>query len=313
MNEKITSNILESTECLCAFLILNYETYWETFNCVESIFSTVGKDKIDDGVCSITIVENGSKNESLKKLIDKYRLSKHIHVISSETNQGFAKGNNIGFKYIKDNYHVRFICMINSDILLTDNHFLSKLISNYDFTKFDVAGPNVVLRNNNRLNPIHSTLLNVCDVDKSIRNMSFRLKMCELHIEPIYAALVRIKNIIFKKPSNTSNEKTIRKLDLSNGEQIHGCFIIFSETYIQKFDGLYPETFLYGEETLLRLRCQRAKLNIWYLPEIKSLHNESQTEKFIGGNINERHKKRFKNMIYSTKVIREYMSCLDVL
>lgn len=307
------NNSVQRSQCLCAFLILNYETYWESISCVKSIFATIGKEKVDSGICPIIIVDNGSKNDSLPKLKLEYKKEEYIYIVSSRTNLGFAQGNNIGFKFIKDNFDANFICMINSDILMTDNDFLDKLIADYESTNFDVAGPNVVSPNSSCLNPQHSILLDINAADKLIRELSFRLKLCDLHLEPIYAALVRVKNIIAKKDYNTFGEGTTRQLDYKIGDQIHGCFIIFSERYIQKFDGLYNETFLYCEEALLRLRCQRAEMEMWYLSDISALHNESRTEKFIGGCINERHRKRFNNTLNSVKIVKKYISYSDKL
>ncbi|MGN8656025.1 glycosyltransferase [Blautia obeum] len=299
--------------CTCAFLILNYETYWECFDCVKSIYTSIGKNIIDSGACVIVIVDNGSQNDSLQRIKNKYRSERNIYIIASHTNLGFAKGNNLGFRYIKDNFKAKFICMINSDILITDDDFLSKLVINYENCKFSVAGPNVVLPSGTPLNPMKSNLCDSDTADVAIKNLMLKLKLCDLHIEPLVAAWMRVKNKFTQRNKSLTGVGKTRKLECMAGEQVHGCFIIFSEEYIEKFDGLYDKTFLYGEETLLRLRCTRCKMSMWYLADLHALHNESRTEKYTGGKVNERHKRRYTNMLNSLKVVEEYLADLNEL
>ena len=52
---------------------------------------------------------------------------------------------------------------------------------------------------------------------------------------------------------------------------------------------------------------------MWFLSDLKAIHNESQTEKFIGGNVNVRHRRRYINMLHSMKVIRDYVETREEL
>lgn len=307
MVETSTENIGNMNKCLCAFLILNYETYWETFNCVKSIFETIGENSVEEGTCQIVIIDNGSKNDSLQKIRAEYKDVSGIHIIENKINMGFAKGNNSGFLYAKESIRPNFMCLINSDIVMTDKNFINKLVNGYAKNKFDVAGPNVALPNGTCLNPMRSTLIDVKSANEAIHNLTFRLRLCNLHIELFYAIFLRIKAKLGNNQNTPNNSGYSRQLDLNLGEQIHGCFIIFAKSYIDRFDGLYNKTFLYGEEALLRMRCLRTNMSMWYLSDLFALHNESQTEKFIGGNIAERHRRRHKNMLNSIKIIRNYL------
>ena len=94
---------------------------------------------------------------------------------------------------------------------------------------------------------------------------------------------------------------------------IHGCFLIFSKHYIDVFDGLYDKTFLYGEEILLKLRCERAGMKMWFLSDLKALHNESQTEKYIGGKVNEKHRRRYINVLNSMVLVKEYIEDENII
>jgi GT2 family glycosyltransferase len=291
------------------FLILNNETYWETNNCIKSIYKTIGDDRISSGMHEIVIVDNGSKNESLSKLKANYDDVDGIHVLSTGENLGFAKGNNYGFQYAKEKLKPDFIVMINSDVIMTDIGFEEKLAADYEKYKFGVAGPMVSLENGNILNPSHSRLITAEAVRKRINLLRREVLLCKLKIQPIFAAGRRMKKKLHK-PKNLWDGK--EELDLKAGFLLHGCFLIFSKEYIDRFDGIYDKTFLYGEELLLRLRCMRADMKMYVLPDIEGLHKESRTEKFIGGNINERHLRRYKNMLDAIRTVYDYMVSEDI-
>ena len=89
------------------FLILHFNTIKDTKRCVESIRERYSK-------VNIVIVDNGSSNNSGEELKKYYKDDKNIHMVISKDNLGFACGNNLGIKYIKDHIDTDFIIMINS-------------------------------------------------------------------------------------------------------------------------------------------------------------------------------------------------------
>lgn len=308
IDNKINNLIIEKQEKI-VFLILNYETYWETNKCVNSIFETIGQHEISSLKHEIVIVDNGSTNNSLLKLHDYYDAVDGIHILKTEENLGFAKGNNLGFIYAKKFLAPDFIVMINNDIIMLDSDFEKKLIIEYKKYEFSIAGPDVMLPNGISLNPCFSSLKRPQDVKKKICELKKRVMLCKIGIEPIYAAWIRIKR---KFEKNRNKWDGNARLNLSDGFQLHGCFIIFSNKYICKFNGIYDKTFLYGEESLLRLRCLRAEMKMCFLNDIKALHNESKTEKFICKHTNQRHLKKFNNMLDALGHIYKYMMSDEV-
>ena len=76
------------------FIILHYLAEEETYRSVDSI-----KNKIDVEEYKIVIVDNGSPDQSGERLQRKYSNESKIDVILTGKNLGFAKGNNVGFKY----------------------------------------------------------------------------------------------------------------------------------------------------------------------------------------------------------------------
>ena len=83
--------------------------------------------------------------------------------------------------------------------------------------------------------------------------------------------------------------------------------MIFSKDYISKYDGLYSETFMYGEEDILKWISIRDNLKMLYLKDISIYHKEDvSTDKVFG---NERKKRLFyyKWNIDSLEKLKELM------
>lgn len=120
------------------YVILHYLTYDVTVECVEKVLNQLGKDDV------IVIVDNGSHNKTGKKLFNKYRKYKNVHTILNDKNLGFAKGNNLGFKYLKDNFDMDLIVMMNNDVLIEQDNWRKQLISIYDKEQFDLLGPEIL-------------------------------------------------------------------------------------------------------------------------------------------------------------------------
>ena len=288
------------------YVILNYETWWETLECVKSILHVYDGDLRDDG---IVIVDNGSTNDSVERLKQEYQDAENIFLIENKINLGFAKGNNVGFQYCKYEMNCDFIVMMNSDIIIQDPQFRQKMIDAYGSGQFAVAGPNVINPDGTKLNPVYSGLITRKDIEKRIEESRRRILLCKLGLDPLASATQRIRNMAFGKRNKQGNAETGEQfeIDLQNGVQLQGCFFIFSPIYVKAFDGLYERTFLYGEETLLRLRCKRAGMKMAYLDQITVLHKESRTVKHIKGSLTEKHLRRFQYTLEAMQIIHDYM------
>ncbi|MCK1159026.1 glycosyltransferase [Streptococcus uberis] len=97
------------------FSVLHYQLSEVTINCVNSILKN-----IDD--VEIVVVDNCSPNSSglfLEKLFESFT---NVKCIKTKTNLGFAKGNNLGYLYLKS-IGCDYICCINNDILITQSNF----------------------------------------------------------------------------------------------------------------------------------------------------------------------------------------------
>ena len=123
-----------------AIVILNYNGWEDTIECLESLETTLNSYKY---VVSLIVVDNDSKNESVDKLTDfmsrsygndfccttdDYEASSYKCVLyQSKSNLGFSAGNNIGIR-ISQQRKCDYVMLLNNDTIVDDG-FLPPLVS----------------------------------------------------------------------------------------------------------------------------------------------------------------------------------------
>ena len=218
------------------FCILHYLVKDVTINCVNSIMQ-----KCKGENYAMVIVANACKNNCGKELQKLYKNNNKVKVIINKTNLGFAKGNNVGFRYLKK-LGCDYIVMLNNDTLLLTNHFGEEIIKEWKKSKFDVMGPEIIVINN-RVYLYGSPIWTKKHFKKAIQMDKILILLSHLHLLRL---LVKLKD----KKENHQEVKEA-KMKYQKDAFLHGCCFIFSKNYIDKFDGLDDRTFLYGEEALL--------------------------------------------------------------
>lgn len=243
------------------FLILNYNSISELKECVESI-QRYGQDYF------IVVVDNGSEASEVGQLVKYCGEREDIYLIKSAENLGFARGNNLGFRYIRQNIRCNYIAMINSDTLLISSGFCEQLDSAYAKYRFAVLGPDILP---SRANPIINELDHKEKVLRAIRETELLIKVMGIPgVNFGYLGFNKMKNKVYA-PNRENLQKPIE------GCVLHGCFLVFSELYTR--NGLCDETFLYGEEDILAKDCRDNELKMLFYPNIKIIHNESKATK----------------------------------
>ena len=109
-----------------AFVVLHYGDATVTMEAIESIRSL---DR-DGRNVSVIVVDNASPNgtgEQVKKQID---FLPDFYYIHNEENLGFARGNNVGFKYAKNELKADFIILMNNDAVIESGDFFALVVVN---------------------------------------------------------------------------------------------------------------------------------------------------------------------------------------
>lgn len=276
------------------FVILHYYTQKDTISCVESIQTKMKKENYE-----IVIIDNGSKNESGKLLKKKYENEDKIHVLIQKENLGFAKGNDIGFKYAKEQLKCNYIVLLNNDTCILQEEFFNLIKEEYNKSGFAVLGPKIYLLKN-QINPVNLNSLSIQRIKKELRSDSLNLFFSYMGLYPLYTNTKKwIKKLLKKNiVQNLADVNTYYKNII-----LHGCCLIFSPIYVEKFNGLDERTFLYHEEELLFYRLQKNKMISVYNPKIEIFHAEDSATNAI--TVTDRKKRIFvyKNKIKSGKIL----------
>ena len=117
-----------------AILLLNYNQFDETRDCLESLRKQVYKR------FKIYLVDNGSNKEALSEFLSKYP---EVILIRNERNLGVAEGRNVGLREIlKSDYS--YILILDNDTIIEDNEFLEKMLHSMYLFDTDILGPLII-------------------------------------------------------------------------------------------------------------------------------------------------------------------------
>lgn len=254
------------------FVILHYETINDTEQCLRSLEKFLAYEGV-----SIVVVDNGSKQGKLNNLKECYKDIKSIIFLRSESNLGFAKGNNIGFRYAKNHLNPDFIILTNSDTVFEQKDFINTLEEAYGCNKFDVAGPKIIsMVDGKNQNPVMKIYNSKKDVQKRLFKFRVLLLFSYLNCDS------KIKDCFSKEIQEVDNSE-------SADVQLHGACLIFSKNYIDKFDGLYDKTFMYGEESILKYIIDKNNMKMEYVDKLEIYHKEgSSTDTIYGKGVRKR-------------------------
>ena len=120
-------------------IILNYLAYKTTIDTVNSFLNQ------NSNGCQIeyVIVDNFSSNDSFEVLKKEYKLHSNIHVVKTDSNLGFARGNNFGYNELIKIINPDFVIVSNDDILLPKEGLYEWIEKAYKKYNFAVLGPDI--------------------------------------------------------------------------------------------------------------------------------------------------------------------------
>lgn len=289
-----------------SFVILHYCSIDDTIRCIDSI-----KNNCLDDNYSIVVVDNASPNNSGKILRDQYENDEIIHIIFNSENLGFAKGNNIGFKYAKEKLGANFIILCNNDTYLVQDNFTDLIEEEYKDSGFAVLGPKIVLKDGS-INKVRMNVISIKQLKKIRRKKIITYITSLFYVNKIYNffKLLLKKILIGLKLKRIDTDEANYDVRYEN-IVLHGCFLIFSRNYIDLFDGIDDRTFLYLEEDLLAIRLQKNGLKSVYSPKLIIHHNEDGATDAISSSSRNKNIFISKNWLKSSKIVLSELRKLD--
>lgn len=277
-------------------VILNYVSYDVTLNCVKYFQNQPQTRNINT---KIIIVDNDSPNESFNILKKTYSEDKNIEVVKTKQNVGFANGNNYGYKVLTKYMNPDFVIMSNSDAYVKKPGLYEWIQKEYSIYNYGILGPAIFSVNGN----FYQSPIN--NFSKDIKQINSYKKRLQVGIVKSY----------IKKILNLSIEQKIDKWEnpyfkeYHTDKTLHGAFQVFSKRYFNYYDLPYDSnTFLYMEEYILRLRCEKYSLPMVYSPSYKVDHLQAvSTNKITKTNASRMLFKR-KNMLKSLEAYTKFLN-----
>lgn len=271
------------------FVILHYYTIDDTKKCVDSIRNNVKKYKI-------VIVDNGSKNGTGKELYDYYQNDKNIVVIINEKNVGFANGNNIGIDYMKKNYKIDFLTVMNNDVELIKCNFENNIINEYKNSKFGILGPQIMTLNGDlKTNPVEDIINTNKKVKAILTKKIIKLILCFIYLD-FFVKEGNRKKIYKNKYDNNTRYENVK---------LHGACLIFSNEYFKEYKHLNEKTFLYFEEDILYIEALKKNIKTVFNPNLKVFHKEDSSTNAVTKTNHKKNMFVLKNEITSLLVLRK--------
>ena len=220
---------------MIGIVILNYETWDVTLQCMESIMEAENEEMI-----RIYLVDNASTRKKPKE-IDRFIEQHSVTYIEAAENRGYAAGNNLGIcQALKD--QCTYVLITNNDIRFRSASIyrLKQLLESSD--RIGIVGPQVV-----GLDGIHQP----------------SVAMYRTGIREIFH---------FYTGFRCFHRKAMREyqgMDQDAGGQypvyhVSGCCFLMNRKAAETLYPLDENTFLYDEELIIGIRMEQAGLQTWY-------------------------------------------------
>lgn len=246
-------------------VILNYQSWSDTIECLESLFQLKYENK------EIIVVDNASPNNSHEKLINwatennllfNVLLEKELGQVSSldrknsfsflkaTANRGFASGNNLGIRYVLQKNDHDYIWLLNNDTTVDPNS-LAELVN----------GAETDQSQNKRVGIWGSKLLyfHKPHLIQALGGKLDRRSFTTSHLH---------------EGEQDSASHNVLSLPL---DYVVGASLFVSRKFIEEVGLLNEDYFLYFEELDWAERSRKAGFELGYVPTSRVYHKEGST------------------------------------
>nr|WP_205395998.1 glycosyltransferase [Streptococcus lutetiensis] len=274
------------------FVVLHYMVPDETIECVNSILNNVN---VGNAKLNIVVVDNGSTNDSFSILSKEFTDEKKVVLLRSQKNLGFARGNNIGYKYAKEILKSDYIALINNDTIIYQDDWIMKANELYKMYDYAVLGPDIITMDNYHQNPFYPTKWNLKSLRRARMKQKIKLILTYIGIDEL-----------FLKHNESELENKYLDHEILDAD-LHGACFVFSRNYIDIFDGLCEDTFLYMEEEILKLYIDMYHLHTLYSPQLTIYHKEDAATNAVSKTPRKKKITKYKYWLESSKVLEKLL------
>ncbi len=224
-----------------SIIIINYNTFDLTSRCISSVYENLKEDNFE-----IILVDNASVECNPDLFLEKFPT---IHLIKSEANVGFSKGNNIGIKSAK--YDT--ILLLNSDAFLTDS-------STWEAVEYLQKNKNIA---------VITGQLQYPDGRVQHNCQSFP------HVTKSIIEKLRLHKLLSKKKRGAFLQGFyFDYTQKGHPDWVWGAYFMFRKEKLEKLphQQLNDDFFMYGEDMLWCFEFRKLGYEVVYFPQIKIIH-----------------------------------------
>ncbi len=253
-------------------VILNYNNYLDTINCIESVYTFNTSD------AKYIVVDNGSTNPDATREIDKYlrnRFPNDYMVVKdtdspldyyptavfciSENNDGYARGNNKGLKIAFADNSISDILVLNNDVLFTSD--ILQQLKKYLYRLNDVAVISPLLYKKNGK-----------DIDYNCARKNISNNELVLNYLFMDHNFLGIKNTLKEKRLILKSDPELIDSEYVEIELPSGSCMLINKAVFNKIGGFDPGTFLFYEENILYKKFSLLGLHSYLIPCVSCIH-----------------------------------------
>ncbi len=265
-----------------AVLILNYNNYEDTINCIDSV------EKYNTAPIKYIVVDNGSKRENVVDALSAYLNNKfgdeflqieessevkklpYMTFLVSKVNDGYACGNNKGLRLAYADDEIDKVMVLNNDVLFVE----------------DIIPPLSEAIDSDSHIGIVSPLL----YKKDMADLDYN---CARRCEGVWRTIERFI-FYYINPFGIKNQWDIKQKYLLDRPELRyterfeialpsGSCMLFSKKLFEDIGSFDPNTFLYNEENILYQKLHAIGKTNWIFPKLKCIHlGASSTKHEVG-------------------------------
>jgi GT2 family glycosyltransferase len=225
---------------LLSIIVLNYKKSHLTIECMNSLYKNY-KNELEGNVFEIVIVDNGSRDGSVKSLQTEVQNEKfkNVKILENKENSGFSKGANIGAKSAAG----ELFLFLNNDTIVNDE---------------GIARMAEFMKQNDEISILGGKLSNSDGTEQASVGKFYSIKN-------VLLLLLGMQRIGL----TDRNPKQIQEVDW-----VKGGLMMVRKSVFEKLNGFDEQIFMYTDDMELCFRARSLGFRTFFYPDVSVVHED---------------------------------------
>lgn len=256
---------------MVGIIILNYNNWEDTINCIESV------EKFNTAEVKYIVIDNGSTRAGTVEALDKYMTDTftekyqkivegdntgvlpYMTFLVSQTNDGYAKGNNKGLRLCYEDPEIDELLILNNDILFIQDIIPSLVNKKKEIDNCGIISPILYGRDKKV-------------IDYNCAHMSVNPWVLIHAYLFFYRDFLGVQSKESKRRLIIKGKPELLKKDKIEIELPSGSCMMMSKALMQEIGGFDPNTFLFYEEDILHKKLSAQGLKNYLITSCECIH-----------------------------------------